>query len=362
MKLSFSKVPKYLSALLSPKCWYLIFWVTNVCNQRCRMCFNRDMDKPAEDILSIEEIRKIASGFQGLFQLTLSGGEPILRQDLPEIVRAFCARSAVPRITLPSNGQIPGLLEDVTRRILAENPGSNINVALSLDGIGEHHDGIRGVPGAFHNFRESMERMIRLKEKFPNLTLVVASTISAFNQDRTGEILDYIAKSPEPRMFGMMMARGLTREPGASQIDREKFLADLKKLHELQRSGGSRFDRAWNEVCFQNRVETIRSRRMADPCRAGSKLLVLTHNGFLWPCEPLQSSTHEGVKEFEGGFCFGNVRDAGYDICQLLASEHGKRIRRFIKDRKCACTFECALLNNFALNPANYLKALKRFL
>ena len=362
MKLSIANIPKYVRDAISGKCWYLIFAVTNICNQSCRMCFNRDMDKPSGDILSLDEIKKIAKKFTRLFQLTLSGGEPILRPDLPEIVTAFCARRPVPRITLPSNGQLPELLENTVKRLLKENPGSNINAALSLDGIGGHHDSIRGVPGAFDRFRESLDRLTRLRDGFSNLTLVVASTISTLNQDRTDELLGFIENNHEPQMFGMMMARGLTREPGVSKIDEEKFLAALKKLQSLQRSKFSRLDRAWNEVSYHNRVNTIRGHRMVDPCRAGSKLLVLTHNGFLWPCEPLQSSTHEGVRELEGGFCFGNLREAGYDFSRLLQSEQGKKIRRFIADKKCVCTFECALLNNFALNPVNYLKAVGRFL
>lgn len=348
----------YARSALGRHCWYLIFAVTNICNQRCRMCFNRDMDRPADDILSLDEIKKIASNFDRLFQLTLSGGEPLLRRDIPEIIAAFCARRALPRITLPSNGQLPELLESVVRRLLKENPSSNINVALSLDGIGGHHDSIRGVPGAFDKFLESLDRLNRLKKDFSNLTVVVASTISSFNQGYTEELLRYIENSPEPKMFGVMMARGLTREPEALRIDVEGFLADLAKLHRLQQSRSSRFDRAWNEVCFCNRVNTIRDHRMVDPCRAGSKLLVLTHNGFLWPCEPLQSSTHEGVASLEGGFCFGDLRKVEYKIAPLLNSEHGKKIIEFIKHRKCSCTFECALLNNFALNPVNYLKAI----
>ena len=359
MKFSIGETSKLLRAAISPQCWYLIFSVTNLCNQRCRMCFNRDMDQPSDDILTLEEIKKIAMHFDGLFQLTLSGGEPLLRRDLPDIVRAFCSRRAVPRITLPSNGQLPDVLERITKQLLTENPGSNINVALSLDGVGERHDDIRGVRGAFEKFGESLERLSKLKTAYPNLTVVVASTISSFNQDYTDELLDFIGNSLEPQMYGMMMARGKTREEGATDIAKEQFLATLKKLHRLQSPHFSKTNRAWNDVYLRNRIDTIHHGRMTDPCKAGSKLLVLTYNGFVWPCEPLQSSTYEGEAPLEGGFCYGNLRDADYDVRRLLRGEHAEQIRKFIDEKRCACTFECALLNNFALNPANYIKAMK---
>ncbi len=59
---------------------YLIFFVTDVCNAKCAMCFNPPADSIAkEKELSLEEIEKVAKSMKHLIQLTISGGEPFLR-------------------------------------------------------------------------------------------------------------------------------------------------------------------------------------------------------------------------------------------------------------------------------------------
>lgn len=352
---------RYVASALSPSCWYLIFSVTNRCNQRCVMCFNWRAEEESDE-LTLEEIQKIAPSFNQLFQFTLSGGEPILRPDLPEIIQAFCRPRPVPRITLPSNGQTPARLERLVSRICRQNPNSNINIALSLDGLGDRHDRIRGVKGAFKAHEESRERLDRLKKIHPNLSVVVASVASAFNQDHIPHLLEYIEKRPDPGAHGLMLARGETREAEAAHVDENAFLEHIQHLREIQRPTQSRLSNAWADVYLTNRLRTHRLRRMDDPCLAGSKLLVLDHKGDLAPCELFEPLVRSGDIRYQGQLTFGNVREVDYNVDALLQTDAAKRLRRFIENRGCWCTFECALLNNFALNPKNYPRVLGRLL
>lgn len=344
------------------KCWYLIFFITTRCNQRCKMCFYRDMDTDSHDTLTLEEIEQIAPQFSNLYQLTLSGGEPLLRQDLPQIIRAFQRHSAVPRITLPSNGQLPELLAERVRQLLVENPQSNINVALSMDGLDGLHDEIRGVPGAFVNMLRSRALLEAMKPEFANLSLVTAITVSRFNWEQMPHLLSHIGGQEDPAQYGIMITRGVPRDANAKGVNVQDFCGLMDQLRALQEPRMGRFAKAWMAVYHHNRRKTLMTGRMVDPCLAGSKLLVLNHNGDLWPCEILQHPENENFPPLPGGFCFGNLRSAGYRLAQLLDSPHGCEIREYIAKRRCSCTFECALLNNFALNPLNYLRAIKEYI
>jgi len=353
-----SKAGRFLQTALSGSCWYLILSVTGVCNQRCRMCFNWRTANDS-DQLSLDEYEKIAPQFDSLYQLTLSGGEPILRDDLVDIVRLFNRPRPVPRITLPSNGQLPERLEKTVRDLAGRLPQSNINVALSLDGVGDLHDYIRGVPNAFARHQESRARMERLCREIPNVSLVIASVYSSHNKDRFQELLDYIAVQERPEIHGVMFARGDTRDSDAKVASREDFIARANQLRDIQLPRLSRFQRAWTGVYHANRLETMRTRRMVDPCQAGRKLLVIDHKGTLSPCEVLEEEAKAGEFSYSGPCSYGNLREAGYRLDALLHSPKGRALTSFIRRGGCHCTFECAMLNNFPLNPRNYLRSLQ---
>ena len=82
--------------------------VTDRCNLRCHYCMpeNEYLWLPREDVLSFEEIRQIADLFSevGVDRLRLTGGEPLLRRDLPRLVAALAARPWLRDLALTTNG------------------------------------------------------------------------------------------------------------------------------------------------------------------------------------------------------------------------------------------------------------------
>ncbi len=89
---------------LAPTPTYVIFFVTSHCNARCRMCFNwRNIDAAGKtEELRLEEIKQVFDGFSGIQQLTVSGGEPFLRPDLPQILGYISHRNDMQMITVPT--------------------------------------------------------------------------------------------------------------------------------------------------------------------------------------------------------------------------------------------------------------------
>lgn len=82
--------------------------VTDRCNFRCTYCMPVEgLDwLRREDLLQRDEIRRLASIFTGLgiTQLRLTGGEPLLRPDLPEIVADLAALPQAPALAITTNG------------------------------------------------------------------------------------------------------------------------------------------------------------------------------------------------------------------------------------------------------------------
>ena len=86
---------------------YLRLSITDVCNFRCDYCLPdgyqcSDKTEP----LSLEEIRQLAKTFaaHGTRKIRITGGEPVLRKDLPQIIAALKQTPGIETVALTTNG------------------------------------------------------------------------------------------------------------------------------------------------------------------------------------------------------------------------------------------------------------------
>jgi len=86
--------------------------VTDRCNMRCRYCMPEDnyVWLPRESILSFEEIQRLVRIFAdlGVQKLRLTGGEPLLRHDLPTLVSLLRSHESITDLALTTNGILLG--------------------------------------------------------------------------------------------------------------------------------------------------------------------------------------------------------------------------------------------------------------
>jgi cyclic pyranopterin phosphate synthase len=105
--------------------------VTDRCNMRCRYCMPEEnyVWLPRASILSFEEITRLAAVFAsvGVDKIRLTGGEPLLRHDLPTLVRALARTAGVRDLALTTNGI---LLEENARPLKSAGLG---RLTVSLD-------------------------------------------------------------------------------------------------------------------------------------------------------------------------------------------------------------------------------------
>jgi cyclic pyranopterin phosphate synthase len=86
--------------------------VTDRCNLRCSYCMPEEdyVWLPREQILDFEEISTVADVFMnlGVDKLRLTGGEPLLRRDLPTLIRLLAAKPKLRDLALTTNGVLLG--------------------------------------------------------------------------------------------------------------------------------------------------------------------------------------------------------------------------------------------------------------
>src|ERR1700722_7331319 len=84
--------------------------VTDRCNLRCQYCMPLEDYTwlPREELLTFEEINSLVEVFTGVgvSRIRLTGGEPLLRRDLPKLIQMLAANSGVKDLALTTNGTL----------------------------------------------------------------------------------------------------------------------------------------------------------------------------------------------------------------------------------------------------------------
>ena len=347
-----------LSGLLRPDHpSYLIFYVNNTCQLRCRMCFYWDSMQVKTDTLSLEEIDRVASYFRDLLQLTLTGGEPFLRKDLAAIVGIFSRRSRLAKCTVVTNGMQPERIRDVTRRMVLENPEVDFRLTVSVDGVGALHDEIRGVEGSWDNLLESLGHLFTIRSTVHNLWVDATAVVSKYNHHAVEELFRYVKGRLPVDNFSFSFVRGRTKEADAKDLSRDIY----DRLSAMTRTEPGRSDHF-----FQGPTSVIRdivkeevARELATgsfhrPCTAARKFVEIYQDGRVAPCEILETRLDDHA--------VGNIRDFGCDINKLLRSPKAREMIRFIRESRCHCTFECPKHMDVMYNRAFYPRIVRGLL
>lgn len=180
----------YLGQLVPAKPTTLNLLVNDICNSRCQTCciWKQKRDKEfAPDQLALILDDPL---FDRLRYVGVSGGEPTLRKDLPEIYRVLVQK----RPPIGGAGIITNAIrkDDVIERILASGEvcreaGVPFSVMVSLDGVGEVQDRVRGRDG---NFQSAVSVIRYLRDK-ADIPLSIGCTISKGNVWHVDEVLDF---------------------------------------------------------------------------------------------------------------------------------------------------------------------------
>jgi len=123
----------------------IVVWnITRACNLKCVHCYNDSgVGKPFKDV-STDKAKEVLDDLAvfGVPSVLFSGGEPLMRPDLFELIE-YAGRKGL-RAVISTNGT---LITEEKAATIKERGVSY--VGISLDGIGEINDTFRGVPGAF---------------------------------------------------------------------------------------------------------------------------------------------------------------------------------------------------------------------
>lgn len=154
-----------------------IIAVTLNCNSRCVMCdiWKNDI----KDELGPEDLRALPPSLKGI---NITGGEPFLREDLPEIIRVVKEACPKARVVISTNGFMPERIKRLMPEVVKIDPRAAVRV--SIDGLEAAHERVRGIPGGFKKCMESVEILKSSGVK----DLGIAITLMGGNIDELPEV------------------------------------------------------------------------------------------------------------------------------------------------------------------------------
>ncbi len=336
---------------------HLTFFVTRRCDARCDFCFSRGRTAEEGPELSTTEIARLAPSVGPLLWLSYSGGEPTLRDDLPEITGIFARHCRPVIVLLSTNGLNPRRTATAAAGLLEAAPRSTIVVKLSLDGPPELHDRLRGVPGAHARVLESLGLLRDLAAREPRLEVGVNTVICAANQETAGEVFDEVSRLDGVDTHTLSLVRGMIPDPALGAVDPALYRAAAESLARALRQGsqpryrffGARLKAAQDVLQRRIIAETLQRQQRIIPCHAGRLNLVLDERGELYPCE-------------EFSLRLGNVRDHGFDVRATMRTTKAREVLAAITRGECWCTHECYMMTNILFDLRHYPALLAEYL
>jgi MoaA/NifB/PqqE/SkfB family radical SAM enzyme len=159
-----------------------LFPVTYRCDARCVMCNIWQSSKTTE--LSLEQWSRVLDDrlFASVESVSLTGGEPTLRRDLPQLAQLQLNKlPSLQRVTITTNALNRKRVVEHCEQLLdlCGARGIRFFVGVSLDGIGPVHDEMRNIPGAFDKVQSTLEGLQHLQAR--GLRMGINCTLTSRN-------------------------------------------------------------------------------------------------------------------------------------------------------------------------------------
>lgn len=289
------------------------FEVTHSCNARCKHCHLGG---------SVDEERTTPQRYGELCQqikpviAQLSGGEPLLRRDLEQIVEALYNPNKAPYIVVTTNGVLL-----TKKRYLSLREAGVDEFSLSLDYPDERHDEFRGIPGLFNRIRTLIKELSSENDKAITLSCVVQSD----------NFRDLIRMAELAKEWNVILnfstytpLRTHDKSYMLSSEELEEFKEIIKRLLDFKKKNKNIFT---SDYVLKNMINFFNKGYIPN-CRTGERSFNINPDGTFSPCG-LIITNYKSQKELNKKFPKNNT--CIYCYTSLRANTE-KPVKYLIKD------------------------------
>ncbi len=295
--------------------------VTLSCNLNCRHCDLGGIIKDEKQIKP-QEYGKLTRRLSPVVAI-LSGGEPLLRQDIVAIVKAVKQNDGTPYLILVTNG----MLLSESNYLQLHQAGVN-QFSVSLEFPDERQDEFRGQPGLYRHLEQTLPRLAKLR-----LRNILLNT--AINKANLREILPLAKRAIE---WGIDISYSAytplrTKDEGYCLSNGEDLRFLRQAVNELVALKKRDNHIANAETILLNTLKFFEQGYLPD-CRAGIRSLVVMPDGSLVPCS-MHRTKYATQKEMAKEFSRPNRCNSCYcglrSYSELPFLDHARSIPQYTK-------------------------------
>lgn len=329
------RLPSHLLQFSIDKRPVVVWNMTRRCNLKCVHCYAHATAEAPKDELSTEEGKRVIDDLAafGSPVMLFSGGEPLVRKDLPELAEYAVQKGM--RAVISTNGTL--ITPEIARTL--KRIGLSY-VGISLDGMQEVNDRFRGVPGAFEKALAGIKNC-----KAAGIKVGLRFTVNKANVDEIPKIFDLLEEREIPRVCfyhlvyagrgSKLVEEDLTHEQTRKAVD--LIMDRTRRLHEM---GNSK-----EVLTVDNHADgpyVYLRLRKENPERAGEVLELLKMNegnssGRGIGCISWNGDVH--ADQFWRHYKIGNVRQRPFSE---IWSDTSEPLLGKLKDKKRYVTGRCA--------------------
>ncbi len=328
-------LPSHLLQFSKDKKPVVVWNVGQRCNLKCVHCYSQSKDIEYPNELTTKEAKAMLDGLAeyGAPVILFSGGEPLMRDDLMELITY--ARDKGLRAVISTNGTL------ITEEKAEELRKFGLSyVGISLDGLRETNDKFRGIEGAFDDALQGIRNCLKL-----GIKVGLRFTINKRNAQDIPGIFDLIETEKIPRVCfyhlvysgrgSRLMEEDLTHDETRRVVD--LIIDKTKEAHER----GNKIEvltvdnHADGPYIYQRLLKE-------DPKRAAEVLELLRWNegnssGHGLACVSWDGSVH--ADQFWREYTFGNVRERKFGE---IWEDKSNDLLMKLKDKKHHVTGRCS--------------------
>lgn len=279
---------KFTAGLVARKPFSCLVQVTNRCNMQCSFCDFWPNPAPKKDELSVADYERVAAEMAalGCYCVSIEGGEPMVRSDLVDIVRAF-ARKHVP--VLFTNGWY---VTEKNARALWDAGLTQASVSIDYPDA-ERHDAKRGVKGTTARAWRAVE-ILRDTAPRGGRQVNVMTVLMDDNHASFPELVAQTAAAGVGHQITLLSVSGYRRGKGPDRLPPPSAVADLESL--FARNPHVRFF-----ASYFDGMRAFLSGGEMPACTAGRQSMNIDHVGDVAACierigQPVGNVKRESVR------------------------------------------------------------------